>query len=206
MSYFGATATVVAEIWNRLVVQNLLDVDSNPRPRHLLWSLLWLRQYNTEKMNRLLAGIDEKTYREWSWYFVELIRDHLEPDIIRWENRFENWNQTTQALVAIDGTDCPIQEPYPFDSANYSEKFNGPGVKYVVATSIFDDGIVFISRRNLASTPEPQIFDDELASMLCEDEVVETDMAGKGKWQLKNPRQYKKGSDRICKRIARAQQ
>ena len=39
------------------------------------------------------------------------------------------------ALV-VDGVDCPIREPVPFDRAWYSHKFNGAGLHYKLATSI----------------------------------------------------------------------
>ena len=35
----------------------------------------------------------------------------------------------SQCLVTVDGTDFRIKEPQPFDSKWLSEKFNGPGVK-----------------------------------------------------------------------------
>ena len=127
-------------------------------------------------------------------------------NIIRFQNRFRNWNERSQALTDVDCTDCPIQEPYPFDEANFSEKLNDAGVKYLVAHSIFCRDIVFILSRRPASIPDATIFREELQPLLCEDEVVETDNAGKGSMQMKNPRQFKKDSDRICKRSARARQ
>ena len=36
---------------------------------------------------------------------------------------------------SVDGTDCAIQEPHPFDSKWYSHKLNGPGVRYEIGLS-----------------------------------------------------------------------
>ena len=148
MSYFGATPGVAAELWNRMVGHGILVPDS--RPRYLLWALLFLRVYNTEKMNRFTSRVSEKTFREWSRYFVERIVD-LEHEIIVFGNRFKNWDERSLALVVIDGTDCLINEPYPFDSQNFSEKFNDAGVKYLVGVSIFGHDIVFISTQHLVN-------------------------------------------------------
>ena len=61
MALFGATAVVAAEIWNRLVAAGL---EEGSRPRHLLWALLFLRQYDTERMFRLATrGSDDDDVR-----------------------------------------------------------------------------------------------------------------------------------------------
>lgn len=38
-------------------------------------------------------------------------------------------------FCSVDGTDCPIQEPRPFDTKWYSHKLNGPGVRYEIGLS-----------------------------------------------------------------------
>ena len=45
------------------------------RPEHLLWALLFLKLYELEPVNASLARCDEKTFRKWSWLFVEAIGD-----------------------------------------------------------------------------------------------------------------------------------
>ena len=44
----------------------------------------------------------------------------------------------------MDGTDFRIKEPQPFDTGWYSEKFNGPAVKYEVAVCIATGWIVWV--------------------------------------------------------------
>ena len=46
--------------------------------------------------------------------------------------------------MSIDGTDCRIQEPTPFDPLWYSHKFNGPGVRYEVGICIQTGWIVWV--------------------------------------------------------------
>ena len=38
--------------------------------------------------------------------------------------------------ISMDGTDCPIQEPQPFNPKYFSHKFNGAGVKYEIGVCI----------------------------------------------------------------------
>ena len=38
--------------------------------------------------------------------------------------------------VSIDGTDCRIEEPSPFDEKWFSHKFKGPGVRYEIGIAV----------------------------------------------------------------------
>ena len=50
--------------------------------KHLLWALFFLKVYETEENSANAVGkVDEKTYREWSWRFVEAI-SYLECDVV----------------------------------------------------------------------------------------------------------------------------
>jgi DDE superfamily endonuclease len=43
----------------------------------------------------------------------------------------------------LDGTDCPIREPQPFNPKYYTKKFNGPGLRYEIAICINTGWIVW---------------------------------------------------------------
>jgi hypothetical protein len=47
--------------------------------------------------------------------------------------------------ITLDGTDCKIQEPFPFDPRWYSHKFKGPGQRYEVGLCIQTDWIVWVN-------------------------------------------------------------
>lgn len=69
-SFFGVTPTVCSLVW--------LRIKSNApgsHPKHLLWGLLFLKQYSIEHIRRSIVNADEKTIRKWSWIFVKLISD-----------------------------------------------------------------------------------------------------------------------------------
>ena len=38
---------------------------------HMLYALTFLRRYNTEDVNVSVFGVDEKTFRNWCWFFIE---------------------------------------------------------------------------------------------------------------------------------------
>ena len=61
---------------------------------------------------------------------------------IRLENRFRNDSGKT-CKMTVDGVDCPIQEPIPFDPQWFSHKFRGPGLKYEIAVCIQTGDIVW---------------------------------------------------------------
>lgn len=45
--------------------------------------------------------------------------------------------------VSVDGTDCRIQEPSPFNKCWFSHKLKGTGVRYEIALSIETGEIVW---------------------------------------------------------------
>lgn len=66
-SFFGISPKCCAVTWNKL--EHLETSD----PKHFLWCLLFLKQYNTEEVNRKIVGTDEKTLRKWVWIYVNMI-------------------------------------------------------------------------------------------------------------------------------------
>jgi hypothetical protein len=44
-------------------------------PVHLLWALMFLKQYNTEEVTASMAGCDKKTFRLWCWLVVRVLAD-----------------------------------------------------------------------------------------------------------------------------------
>lgn len=68
-SFFGVTPTVCSIIWEQL--KDELPVGS--APKHLLWSLSFLKQYTDEHNRHSVFGDDEKTMRKWVWIFVNLL-------------------------------------------------------------------------------------------------------------------------------------
>jgi hypothetical protein len=63
---------------------------------------------------------------------------------IHWENRYIR-DVGCVCKVTVDGTDCPIQEPSPFNPGWYSHKFKGPGLRYELGICIRTGWIVWVN-------------------------------------------------------------
>lgn len=70
-AFFGVSPKICELVWDQ--IQNKLENDSHPK--HLLWALLFLKQYNTETTNSVLIKADEKTIRKYIWNFIHLISE-----------------------------------------------------------------------------------------------------------------------------------
>lgn len=66
---FGATAAVVAHLWDNCI--NLIP--RNSQKKHLLWSLVFLKVYSTEEVHCGIVGTNPKTFRKWCWMYVQTI-------------------------------------------------------------------------------------------------------------------------------------
>lgn len=180
--FFGAPTHIIVDIWNEMRD----DLQSGALPKHLLWGLLLMKVYSTEEVHcRIVGWPDPQTFRKWSWYFIEKIAD-LETAHILLENRFINHDGISTCLMSVDGTDCPVMEPHPFDKKWYSEKLNGPGVKYEVAVCIKTGEITWFKGPFPASASDSTIFKEDLATKLLQYEGVEADAGYRGHPALKN--------------------
>ena len=77
--------------------------------------------------------------------------------------------------MSLDCTDCPINEPWPFDSMFFSQKFNGPAVKYEVCICLKADKIAWLNGPNKAGENDLNVFRAALLLLLADDEGVECD-------------------------------
>jgi hypothetical protein len=68
---FGCSPKVTARLWNGLVEQR--KVPSGGKVMHLLWTLAFLKLYDTESVYCTMFGVTEKTFRKWVWKFVDNI-------------------------------------------------------------------------------------------------------------------------------------
>jgi hypothetical protein len=69
-AFFGVSPSTCALLWGRIRAQ---DFAPRATPRHLLWGLMHLNLYLTEEVVAGFLGVDEGTYREWSFLMVQVI-------------------------------------------------------------------------------------------------------------------------------------
>jgi hypothetical protein len=117
-AFFGMSRVVAADIWNRLDPQK--NILPHSHPGYLLHGLLLLRVYSTERVYGKIAGINERTFRQWSWMFIDAILGLLGEVVSLqtcwliviicvlvsyhfsfklWGNCFQGWNEEKCCLV-----------------------------------------------------------------------------------------------------------
>lgn len=200
--FFGTTPIVAAEIWNRMEPD--VNVDPNCKPKHLLYGLLLLKKYSGDEISAMTLDCHTNTFSKWAWVFIEEVHD-MHVDVIKLENRFINWDQTrTNCGLVEDCTDCPILEPWPFDSTYWSHKLNGPALKYAITMAIHSGYIVHWAGPFKPSVSDITIFRNDLMNQLNPLEPIEVDSGGGGEFQTKPPQVAKSRVGRSQKSKVRA--
>jgi len=78
-AFFGVSPSTCAFLWGKI---KALGLAPRALPVHLLWALLFLNLYNPEAVIAGFLGVDEQTYRQWSFELVEVIAK-LKPHVVR---------------------------------------------------------------------------------------------------------------------------
>jgi hypothetical protein len=68
---FGCSPLVCSRAWSKLKRFKLLP--KGGAPSNLLWALLMMKLYDSEVVHSAIAGVDPKTFRKWSWEFIEAL-------------------------------------------------------------------------------------------------------------------------------------
>ena len=201
-SFFGASIPVILILWQKIVAKPPL-LSASAHPKHLLWSLVFLKCYNSTNVLRRICGWPgESAYREWTWYFLNRIAA-LKSDVIKLDNRFHGFDGTATCLMSVDGIDCLINEPWPFEEKWYSQKFNGPAVKYEIAVCIKSGYIVWTHGPFVASANDATICINGLVTHLADDEGLEVDAGYKGHDKFKRPETAPNRTGRKQKSVVR---
>jgi hypothetical protein len=170
---FGASPAVCSLLWAWVDPPNNPKLPENSEMKHLMWALMFLRDYNVEENHATLTGADEKTYRKWQWLFVPQIAI-LESRVIKWEGRRVDDIQN-DAMSSVDGTDCKVPNYKPFWKGFFSHKITS-GVRWEVALCLRTGEIVWIHGPfPCGRWPDIEIFRHSMLSHLDEGEKVEAD-------------------------------
>lgn len=105
--------------------------------------------------------------------------------------------------MTIDGTDCPIEEPSPFNRKWYSHKFEGAGLRYELGICIQTGDIVWINGAYpCGSWSDLKIFRHRLKGLLGPTELVEADATYRDS-KCRLPGSFVSVADRRASRRAR---
>ena len=209
ISLFGAQPDVIAGLWE--LIKN--DVDKDVELKHLLWALIFLKIYapNEEAHCAMVGWPTKQLFREKVWHILKHIASK-KAKLIKLKNRHVNAPKnnkgfTKRPLLTGDCADFHIDEPSPWNSKWYSEKFNGPGVKYLVAIAIYSNNICFADGpRYAGSGDESTFYKQTILTEIPEDEPIEVDSGPGGDMRLMGPECGSSRKKRKDKSIIRGRQ
>ena len=72
-SHIGCSFEVCADAWNRMVERESLP--SGAQLKHLLWTLMFLMLYDTQRRSSVVLDSDEKTIRKWNGIMLRALFD-----------------------------------------------------------------------------------------------------------------------------------
>ena len=189
ISLFGAEQKVIAGLW--ALIEN--DVDKDVELKHLLWALLFLKVYapNEEAHCAMVGWPTKKEFRQKTWHILETIAAQ-KPKLIKLSSRFKNAPQSNKglrkcALLTGDCSDFHIDEPSPWNTKWYSKKFNGPGLKYLVAIAIYSKNICFAEGPRCAGSGDESTFYKQTLLPKLPNEPIEVDSGPGGDMRLMGP-------------------
>lgn len=78
-AHFGTTVEICYLLVNEYRVLNAVP---KSKPKHLLWGLLFLKQYSNETVLASQCRTTRKTFRKWCWAMIEEL-SNLEPSLVR---------------------------------------------------------------------------------------------------------------------------
>ena len=193
-------------------------------PKHFLWGVALAKQYGTETSMASMFRTTRKTFRKRTYRALKACADILplvvrnrtklspcllhisfEFEQVKWENRFARDRGKT-CKVTVDGTDCPINDPKPFNTRWYSHKFRGAGLRYELAVCIQTGWIVWVNGPYpCGSFPDITIFRHRLIHKLGPTEKVEADRGYRGEdGYIRTPESAVSQADRRAAGRARA--
>ena len=72
-AFFGVKPMVVVLVWRLLKKQNWFYKNKvkEPNKEHLLWALRFMKSYSTEEVHAAEVQKVEKTWRKWTWLYLE---------------------------------------------------------------------------------------------------------------------------------------
>lgn len=174
-SMYGTYPIVVQQLWEKLQAN---QTSKKLKMDYIFWALFFLRKYPRQDELETKLERDPVTLRKWIWTIIYGLQD-LKAEYVRFPN-YDKPN-TLQFILSVDGTDCPIHEPRPFNKQWFSQKFKGPGVKYEIAIDVLTGDCVWISGPFKASKSDIRIFrEDGLMALIPAGRLVIADKAYRG--------------------------
>lgn len=172
-SAYGCLPRVVRAVWRDLKD----NLPQGTKIQHLFWALFFLKKYPDEGEMAALFKKDPVTVRKYVWMIIFGLQE-LKAEKVRFPT---GEDCKLVFLVSVDGTDCRIQEPRPFDRTWFSQKFKGPAVKYEVALDVLTGRCAWINGPFKGGKSEITIFREEgLMDMIPDGHLAVADKGLRG--------------------------
>lgn len=157
-------------------------------PQHLLWTLYFLKNYNSMHVMSERWNVDTKTFRLWTWRVILALFEYLHTVRVQFllltvkislDNRSFQGKLGTINLV-LDATVCPIERPEDnyIQKLMFSGKHKKHAIKYEIAVNIITGVICWVFGGYPASAHDLTVARaGNLTSHLEQNEHVVTDKA-----------------------------
>ena len=171
-AHFGVSLDIAIMIW-QLILLSEYQWDIGIKATHLIWTLYFLKVYPTGDTGSARCGVDEKTFRKYVYYMIEIVLPLVLPQVrlvikfasfqfsnddriwqIDFGERYDGWAFAVPCVI-IDGTDLPIlKPPVPEEFKNlrfdflrlwWSHKLRTFAVKYEIGVHVVTGRIIWIN-------------------------------------------------------------
>ena len=95
---FGVAAEVCSYVWAYLLLHHTFEI--TPTPMHFLWTLVFLRQYPTERLLSSLLEADEKTIRKYAWPIIDALAE-MAIETVSPSSLSVRWSVAAAAVVVV---------------------------------------------------------------------------------------------------------
>lgn len=157
-SHYSADPVVYSVLWEMLQSTDSDDarisfekVGVKQTLEYFFMTIHYLSCYPTENEGESKYFKCDRTIRNWLWnYFIPKI-GALKPEVICWPDSFGNPDKPDAGepiwILTVDGVHCSIEEPphenFSENTIYYSHKYNGAGLDYEIAMSIFTQDCIW---------------------------------------------------------------
>ena len=160
---YGSRPDACAEMWDDLKKSDP-DFPQEAHPRHLFWTLMFMKSYDTSEQLAGRLKKDMTHIRPWVKDFGRRIQAQKRKKI-RWSN-CDASEDGPIFILSVDGVHCSIQEHKSFEDAkkHCSHKSGKAAFACEIAISIWRSKIVWINGPFRAGINDSQIFESGLNS------------------------------------------
>ena len=164
-----AALAVWCDMWDSQ--DDHIKIGPEAKLEHFFWTLHFLRAYPLERNLAAYMGAHRRTVMKWVKTHVTKI-SLLKPFKIR----LPEPDDIIKFFLTVDGTDCPINEPTPFNKNWMSHKFKGAAIKYEVGIDM-QGNFAWISPPYRGSVHDSTIFKRSLRGFVPNGHCVIVDSA-----------------------------